>query len=418
MAVTYIPQIKDIQEANTLLNKVVIHTPLSVNLNLSDRYKATIYLKREDLQIVRSYKIRGAYNKIASLDKRCLKNGVICASAGNHAQGVAYSCHLLGIKGIIVMPSITPKQKIRQVEMFGKDFVEIILHGDTYDDAFIEATRISSEKEITFIHPFNDQKVIEGQGTVGLEILQNAMKAIDYLFIPIGGGGLAAGVAAVFKTLSPSTKLIGVEPEGAPAMQKSMEAGKIISLDKIDKFVDGAAVQRVGELTFPVCKEYLDQVVTVPEGKICTTILKLYNEEAIVAEPAGALTISVLDFFADRIRGKEVVCIVSGSNNDITRTEEIKERSLLYEGVKHYFIVRFPQRAGALREFVDFVLGPTDDITHFEYSKKSSRERGPAVIGIELKSPDDFKPLLERMDKSGIVYEYLNEREDLFQFLI
>ena len=352
------------------------------------------------------------------MEASSLENGVICASAGNHAQGVAYSCQLLGIRCVIVMPSITPKQKIRQVEMFGKEQVEIILYGDTYDDAYEEAVRISQERKSAFIHPFNDRKVIEGQGTVGLEILHLAKKPVDFLFIPIGGGGLAAGVAPVFRTLSPGTKLIGVEPEGAPSMKRSIEAGEIITLNKIDKFVDGAAVQRVGELTFPVCREMLDAVITVPEGKICTTILKLYNEEAIVAEPAGALTISALDYYADEISGKEVVCIVSGSNNDITRTEEIKERSLLFEGVKHYFIVRFAQRAGALREFVDSVLGPDDDITHFEYSKKSSRERGPAVIGIELKSPADFAPLLQRMDDSGIVYEYLNEREDLFQFLV
>jgi len=414
----YLPQVKDIQEANTRLNSVVTHTPLALNLNLSDRYKADVYLKREDLQIVRSYKIRGAYNKMASLDRSVLGNGIICASAGNHAQGVAYSCQLLGIDGIIVMPSITPKQKIRQVEMFGKGRIEIILFGDTYDDAHGEALRLSNENKITFIHPFDDKKVIEGQGTVALEILQDARKPVDYLFIPIGGGGLAAGVAAVFSTLSPHTRLIGVEPEGAPSMKNSIEHGEVVTLEKIDKFVDGAAVQRVGDLTFPVCRDLLSDVITVPEGKICTTILKLYNEDAIIAEPAGALTISALDFYAEKITGKSVVCIVSGSNNDITRTEEIKERSLLYEGVKHYFIVRFPQRAGALREFVDNVLGPTDDITHFEYSKKSNREKGPAVIGIELKSPDDFKPLLERMEQVGIIYEYLNDREDLFQFLV
>lgn len=418
MAGHYIPLLKDIQEASTLLNNVVDQTPLTLNLNLSDKYTASIYLKREDLQIVRSYKIRGAYNKIASLKKKELSNGVICASAGNHAQGVAYSCQLLGIRGVIVMPSITPRQKIRQVEMFGKGMVEIILHGDTYDDAYEEAIRLSHFQNAAFIHPFDDPKVIEGQGTVALEILQNAKKTIDYLFIPIGGGGLAAGVSSVFKVLSPETIIIGVEPEGAPAMQQSIERGELITLEEIDKFVDGAAVKRVGELTYPVCRDFLDKVITVPEGKICTTILKLYNEEAIVAEPAGALTISALDYFADEISGKEVVCIVSGSNNDITRTEEIKERSLLFEGLKHYFIVRFPQRAGALREFVDDVLGPTDDISHFEYSKKSSREKGPAVIGIELKSPSDFKPLLQRMDTSGFIYEYLNEREDLFQFLI
>jgi threonine dehydratase len=274
------------------------------------------------------------------------------------------------------------------------------------------------KKQAAFIHPFDDPRVIEGQGTVGLEILFNAGFQVDYLLIPVGGGGLAAGVASVFKTLSPDTKIIGVEPEGAPAMQRSLEVNRIITLDKIDKFVDGAAVQRVGELTFPVCRQFLDNVMTVPEGKVCTTILQLYNEEAIVVEPAGALSISALDFLGDEITGKNVVSIVSGSNNDITRTEEIKERSLLYEGLKHYFIVRFPQRAGALREFVNDILGPGDDITHFEYNKKSSREKGPAVIGIELKNPDDFNGLISRMDDKGIIYEYLNDRPDLFQFLV
>jgi len=397
----YLPQVKDIQEANTRLNSVVTHTPLALNLNLSDRYKADVYLKREDLQIVRSYKIRGAYNKMASLDRSVLGNGIICASAGNHAQGVAYSCQLLGIDGIIVMPSITPKQKIRQVEMFGKGRIEIILFGDTYDDAHGEALRLSNENKITFIHPFDDKKVIEGQGTVALEILQDARKPVDYLFIPIGGGGLAAGVAAVFSTLSPHTRLIGVEPEGAPSMKNSIEHGEVVTLEKIDKFVDGAAVQRVGDLTFPVCRDLLSDVITVPEGKICTTILKLYNEDAIIAEPAGALTISALDFYAEKITGKSVVCIVSGSNNDITRTEEIKERSLLYEGVKHYFIVRFPQRAGALREFVDNVLGPTDDITHFEYSKKSNREKGPAVIGSNSNHRMISNPCWKEWNRSG-----------------
>lgn len=414
----YMPRVQDIQEASTRLKDVVEHTPLARNLNLTEKLGANVYLKREDLQVVRSYKIRGAYNKISTLSRETLKNGIVCASAGNHAQGVAYSCRLLGIHGTIVMPSITPKQKIRQVQMFGRDQIEIILEGDTYDDAHQRALDFCSERHAAFIHPFDDPQVIEGQGTVGLEILYSAGFPIDYLLIPVGGGGLAAGVASVFKTLSPETKLIGIEPEGAPAMKKSIEEGRIVTLEKIDKFVDGAAVRRVGDLTFPVCCELLDRVITVPEGKICTTILQLYNEEAIVVEPAGALSISALDLLGEEIKGKNVVSIVSGSNNDITRTEEIKERSLLYEGLKHYFIVRFPQRAGALREFVNDVLGPGDDITHFEYNKKSSREKGPAVIGIELKNPDDFTHLIDRMEKKGIVYEYLNDRPDLFQFLV
>lgn len=415
---SYFPQIQDITNAKIRLNDVILHTPLQKNMNLSEEFKANVLLKREDLQVVRSYKLRGAYNKISQLSKEELAKGIVCASAGNHAQGVAYSCRKLGIFGKIYMPATTPKQKIRQVEMFGKDNVEVDLMGDTYDDSYNLALEDCTKSGMVFIHPFDDQEIIEGQATVGVEILQDTKKQIDFLFIPIGGGGLAAGVGAYFKQVSPQTKIIGVEPEGAPSMQASFNAGKIVALDKIDKFVDGAAVQRVGDLTFEICKQVIDEVITVPEGKICTKILELYNRDAIVIEPAGALSIAALDFFKDQIKGKNVVCIVSGSNNDITRTEEIKERSLLYEGLKHYFIVRFPQRAGALRTFVDVVLGPNDDITHFEYSKKTNREKGPAVIGVEVQKKEDFQGLIQRLEENGFVYEYLNDRPDLFQFLI
>ena len=399
----YFPQIKNISQAKIRLNDVILHTPLQKNINLSEEFKANIFLKREDLQLVRSYKLRGAYNKIAQLSAEELEKGVVCASAGNHAQGVAYSCRELGISGKIYMPATTPKQKIRQVEMFGKEHVKVILEGDTYDDSYQLAMEDCRKTGMIFIHPFDDQDIIEGQATVGLEIQQDTKEQIDYLFIPIGGGGLAAGVGAYFKQVSPTTKIIGVEPAGAPSMQRSIEAGKVTVLDKIDKFVDGAAVQKVGDITFEICKEVVDQIQPVPEGKICTKILELYNRDAIVIEPAGALSIAALDFFKEEIKGKNVVCIVSGSNNDITRTEEIKERSLLYEGLKHYFIVRFPQRAGALRIFVDVVLGPTDDITHFEYSKKTNREKGPAVIGIELQNKDDLKGLIQRMQENGFI---------------
>jgi len=400
------------------LNEIVLQTPLQKNLNLSEEYQANIFLKREDLQIVRSYKIRGAYNKISQLSKIEREKGVVCASAGNHAQGVAYSCRLLGIDGKIYMPTTTPKQKINQVKMFGKNYVDVVLFGDTYDDAHRAALEDCKKTGMAFIHPFDDAQIIEGQATAGLEILQDSKEPIDFLFIPIGGGGLAAGIGSYFKQISPATKIIGVEPAGAPSMQKSLEANEVVTLEKIDKFVDGAAVQRVGELTFEICKEVLDEVKSVPEGKICTKILELYNRDAIVIEPAGALSIAALDFYREEIKGKNVVCIVSGSNNDITRTEEIKERSLLYEGLKHYFIVRFPQRAGALRIFVDVVLGPTDDITHFEYSKKTNREKGPAIVGIEVQKKEDFQGLVQRMEENGFVYEYLNENPDLFQFLI
>jgi threonine dehydratase len=414
----YFPQLKNINRAKINLNEVIMHTPLQQNLNLSDEFGANILLKREDLQVVRSYKLRGAFNKITHLSNTELENGVVCASAGNHAQGVAYSCQKLAIKGKIYMPATTPKQKIKQVKMFGKKFVEVILTGDTYDDAHNAAMEDCEKTGMAFIHPFDDPQIIEGQATVGLEILQDTKKNIDYIFIPVGGGGLAAGVGAYFKQMSPNTKIIGVEPAGAPSMKKSIDAGKVVEMKKIDKFVDGAAVQKVGEITFAVCKEVIDDFVAVPEGKICTKILELYNQNAIVIEPAGALSIAALDFYKDEIKGKNVVCIVSGSNNDNTRTEEIKERSMLYEGLKHYFIVRFPQRSGALRTFVDVVLSPTDDVTHFEYSKKNNREKGPALIGIEVQKKEDFNGLVQRMEENGFIYEYINENEDLFRLLI
>jgi threonine dehydratase len=415
---TYFPQLQDITRAKITLNEMALHTPLQKNQGLSEEFKANILLKREDLQTVRSYKIRGAFNKITRLSKDDLAKGVVCASAGNHAQGVAYSCSKLKIKGKIYMPATTPRQKIRQVEMFGKNNVEVVLTGDTYDAAEAAALNDCRQTGTAFIHPFDDEQIIEGQATVGLEILQDTKDPIDYIFIPVGGGGLIAGVGAYFKQMSPHTKIIGVEPAGAPSMQKSLEAGEVVELKEIDKFVDGAAVKKVGEVTFKVCQKVIDQMVTIPEGRVCTKILELYNHDAIVTEPAGALSIAALDLFKNEIKGKNVVCIVSGSNNDITRMEEIKERSLLYEGLKHYFIVRFPQRAGALRTFVDLVLGPTDDITHFEYSKKTSREKGPAVIGIEVQKKEDFNGLVQRMKENGFVFEYLNEKPDLFQFLI
>lgn len=411
---TLFPNLDDIYRAAGRLRKVISHTPLQQNLNLSERYEANILLKREDLQIVRSYKIRGAYNKMAQLKSDAI---VVCASAGNHAQGVAYACRLMSIKGTIFMPTTTPNQKVKQVKMFGKEFVEVRLVGDTFDDSFAASLKFCEEQSATFVHPFDDLQVIEGQATVGLEIFKDADVKIDYLLLAIGGGGLVSGVSAVFKQLSPHTKIIGVEPLGAPAMKTSLEKGELVTLEEIDKFVDGAAVKRVGDLTFEICKQNLDACLLVPEGKVCSTILQLYNEEAIVAEPAGALTIAALDFIKDEIKGKNVVCLVSGGNNDITRTEEIKERSLLYEGLKHYFIIRFPQRAGALREFLN-VLGPDDDIALFEYVKKTSRENGPALVGIELKDKNEFEPLLERMNEAKIIYEYINDRQDLFGFLV
>ena len=414
----YFPNIEDIRKAATTISAVADITPLLESIRYSKIFNASILLKREDLHRVRSYKIRGAFNKINSLSAEERKRGVVCASAGNHAQGVAFACNHLGIKGTIYMPSVTPKQKVEQTEMFGGDWVTIVLQGDTFDDSSKAAIQFCEEHQKVFVHPFNDPKTIEGQATVGLEAIHQSKKEIDYVFVAIGGGGLAAGLCGVFKALSPNTKIIGVEPAGAPSMKTSIENGVNTELTQIDKFVDGAAVQRVGDLTFEICKEYLDAVITVPEGKVCQTILDLYNRDAIVVEPAGALTISALDQYAKEIEGKNVVCIVSGSNNDITRTAEIKERALLFANLKHYFIVRFPQRPGALKEFVAEILGPTDDITHFEYSKKSSKENAPAIVGIELKSPEDLDPLINRMKANNFFGDYLNNKPDLFQYLV
>lgn len=412
------PLFASIEQAQKQLTGVISTTPLTVNVNLSDEFQANVLLKREDLQVVRSYKIRGAYNKISSLNEAERRHGIVCASAGNHAQGVAYSCQLLKIHGKIYMPKTTPKQKIKQVQLFGKSFVEIVLVGDTFDDAYQHAVEEAISKKLVFVHPFDDLQVIAGQGTVGLEILQSHSQTIDYVFVPIGGGGLAAGLSTVFRHLSPNTKIIGVEPSGAPAMKNSIALGKNTALDRIDKFVDGAAVKQVGHLTFDICKKTLDDVVLVPEGKVCTTILRLYNEEAMVVEPAGALAISALDYYKDEIKGKTVVCLVSGSNNDILRTEEIKERSLLFEGLKHYFMIQFPQRPGALKEFVNDILGDDDDITYFQFAKKNNRETGPVVVGLELKNKEDIGSIKSKMQAKNFQYQYLNEMPDLYTQLI
>ena len=404
-------------DAAQRLKKVVNRTPLTFNHNLSKKYQCNVFLKREDLQVVRSYKLRGAYNMMSSLPAGQLQKGVVCASAGNHAQGFAYSCKKLNTKGVVFMPIITPKQKISQTKMFGEDFIEIKLVGDTFDDCAITAKQFTEENGMTFIPPFDDYRIIEGQGTVGVEILED-QSDIDYIFVPVGGGGLSAGVGSYFKTYSPKTKIIGLEPEGAPAMLEALKAGHPVTLDNIERFVDGAAVKRVGDLTFSICKDVLDDMHLIPEGKVCSTILKLYNEDAIVVEPAGALSIAALDDYASEIKGKNVVCIVSGSNNDIDRMQEIKERSLQYEGLKHYFLISFAQRPGALKEFVNNVLGPTDDITRFEYMQKTNKENGPALVGVELQSRSDYNSLLSKMKDSNIGFSEINKNDQLFGYLI
>jgi threonine dehydratase len=407
----------DINAAAETLKNVSLKTPLQFHKKLSEKFKAEIYIKREDLQVVRSYKIRGAYNLIQSLTADQHKRGVVCASAGNHAQGVAFSCRQLNIKGIIYMPAITPKQKINQVKMFGGENTEIVLIGDTFDECQEHALEYTRAHKMTFIPPFDHLKVIEGQGTVGKEIFDE-VSGVDYIFVPIGGGGLCAGISQYALTYSPNTKLVGVEPLGAPSMKEALKAGKPVVLDKIQRFVDGASVKKVGDITFELSKDSIVDMLLVPEGKVSSTILQLYNEDAIVAEPAGALSIAALEQYAEQIKGKKIVCILSGGNNDIDRMQEIKERSLLYEGLKHYFIVRFAQRPGALKEFVNHILGPTDDIVRFEFIQKHNKETGPALIGIEVKSQEDFKGLMDRMDSYKLNYTVVNQNENLFEYLV
>lgn len=416
MTTTIASSLNIIAAAETLKN-IVLKTPLQFHRKLSEKFKAEIYIKREDLQVVRSYKIRGAYNLIQSLTEDQRKRGVVCASAGNHAQGVAFSCRQLDIQGVIYMPAITPKQKINQVRMFGGDKIEIVLIGDTFDECQAHALEYTAQHEMTFIPPFDHLKVIEGQGTVAKEIFDE-LSAVDYIFVPIGGGGLCAGVSQYTVTYSPHTKIVGVEPQGAPSMKEALKAGKPVILDTIQRFVDGASVKKVGDITFRLSKDSLVDMLLVPEGKVSSTILQLYNEDAIVAEPAGALSIASLDQYADQLKGKKVVCILSGGNNDIDRMNEIKERSLLYEGLKNYFIVRFAQRPGALKEFVNHILGPTDDIVRFEFIQKHNKETGPALIGIEVKSKEDFNSLIERMNDYKLNYTLVNQNENLFEYLV
>ncbi|MEQ8364612.1 MAG: threonine ammonia-lyase IlvA [Cyclobacteriaceae bacterium] len=407
----------DIDLASVVLQKVAIKTPLQYHRKLSEKLGCDLYLKREDLQTVRSYKIRGAYNLLQSLSANQRKNGVVCASAGNHAQGVAFSCRELNIQGVIYMPAITPKQKINQVRMFGGENVEIILIGDTFDECQYHALLHAKNHKMEFIPPFDHLKIIEGQGTVAKEILADQPN-IDFIFIPVGGGGLCAGVSSYLKTFSPKTKIIGVEPQGAPSMTEALKAGKPVVLDKIQNFVDGASVKKVGDITFEFCKDAISEMLLVPEGKVSSTILQLYTEDAIVAEPAGALSIAALEQLADHLRGKTVVCVISGGNNDIDRMQEIKERSLLHEGLKHYFIVRFAQRPGALKEFVNHILGLDDDIVRFEFIQKHNKETGPALIGIEVRNETDFHLLVSRMNSEKINYTLINQNENLFEYLV
>ncbi|RJP47082.1 MAG: threonine dehydratase [Armatimonadetes bacterium] len=409
---------KSIEEAAKNLEGIAQKTPLQYCARLSEFFGAKIYLKREDLQKVRSYKIRGAYNKISSLDEDEKKNGIVCASAGNHAQGVAFSAAKMKIKGIIFMPTATPLQKINKVKQFGGKWVDIKLTGATFDESCKAAKKFALEHNMAFIPPFDDEKVICGQGTVGKEIFDAFEGNIDIILCPVGGGGLIAGVSTFAKEKRPETEVIGVEPQGAGGMYESLKTGQVVTLDKIDTFVDGAAVKAVGEKTFKIALRNVEEIILVPEGQVCTTMIELYQNEGIITEPAGALTVSALINLTEKIKGKTIVCIISGGNNDILRYPEIMERSLVYQGLKHYFLIEFAQKPGQLRQFVDQALGVNDDIVRFEYIKKTDKERGPALIGVELTKREDYKKLLSRMDKLEIKYTVLKENDLLYSYLI
>lgn len=412
---------EDIEEAFLKLKDTVKQTPLEKDMYLSQKFDCNVYLKREDLQWVRSFKLRGAYYAINQLTDEERANGVSCASAGNHAQGIAFTAKQLEIKAVIFMPVTTPAQKINQVKFFGGEFVQIELIGDTFDDCLKHALDYTEQFGLNFIDPFDNINTIAGQGTIAKEIVDYAEEEdikFDYCFAAIGGGGLISGVGTYLKDTMPTTQVIGVEPLGASSMAQSVKANKIVTLTDIDKFVDGASVGKVGQLTFEISKNVVDDFIAVDEGEVCSSILDMYSKQAIIAEPAGALSVTALNHYKNEIKGKNVICIVSGGNNDINRMKEIEERSLLFEDMKHYFIVNFPQRPGALREFVNEVLGPNDDITKFEYLKKSSQNTGSVIIGIQLKDHNDLDQLYKNVSEFDPKYIYINKNKMLYSLLI
>ncbi|WP_314067774.1 threonine ammonia-lyase IlvA [uncultured Vagococcus sp.] len=409
---------EEVEAAYDVLKEVVRRTPLQHDEYLSQKYQCQVYLKREDLQRVRSFKLRGAYYAISQLTEKQLAKGVVCASAGNHAQGVAYTCQAMKVKATIFMPTTTPNQKISQVKFFGGEYVTIQLVGDTFDASAKASRQYGEDHNQAFIDPFNDKHVIAGQGSLAVEMLADLDGQADMVFAAIGGGGLISGVSTYVKAVSPQTKIIGVEPKGARSMAEALRVGHSVELKKVDTFVDGAAVKKVGDKNLAHVEAYVDEVIDVEEGLVCSTILELYTRQAIVAEPAGALSIAALADNREEIKGKTVICIVSGGNNDINRMQEIDERSLIYEGLKHYFLINFPQRPGALREFVTDILGPHDDITKFEYTKKVNRGSGPVIIGVLLADKNDSQALKERMAEFDPSYIDLNQDQMLFTLLV
>jgi len=407
-----------IDEAAPRVAAVATRTPLELNTRLSEATGAQVWLKREDLQPVRSYKIRGAYNLIVQLDEETRSRGVVAASAGNHAQGVALACRRLGVRGRIFVPGTTPRQKRTRIVALGGSDVEVVVIGDSYEDAFRAAQQDAADTGAVLVPAFDDPRTIDGQGTVAPEIVDQLGAAPDVLVVPVGGGGLIAGLATWMHEHHPDTRIVGVEPAGAASMTAALAAGGPTRLASVDPFVDGAAVGIVGAHTFPLVRDAGAEILTVDEGHVCTEMLRLYQSDGIIAEPAGALATAILDAGLDIAPGSTVVCVVSGGNNDISRYGEILERSLIHQGVKHYFLVSFPQEPGALRRFLDEILGPDDDITLFDYVKRNNRETGPALIGVELARPDDLAGLLTRLDDSPLGVERVAPGSPLFHYLV
>ncbi len=410
--------IDDVRAAAHRLAPLGVLTPLQLNERLSQRYDAMVWVKREDLQVVRSYKIRGAFNFIARLSPDALAVGVVCASAGNHAQGVAWSCRHLGVRGAVFLPMRTPRQKVARIQALAGDLVDLHFAGESFDDALAAAGVYAAETGATVVPTFDHPATIAGQGTVALEIVEQLDAAPDIVVVPVGGGGLVSGMAVVLDGLGAGTEVVGVQPAGAPAMVRSLEAGQRVTIEIEDDFVDGAVVRTPGALTFAIVRDLVKHLEVVEEGRVCTEQLDLYQVDGIVAEPAGALATAALDAIAEEIVGKSVVCVLSGGNNDVARYDEIIERSLVHQGLKHYFIVDFPQRPGALRQFLDECLGPSDDIVLFEYIKKNDREFGPAVVGVQLAERDDLISLLQRIATSGLDVQLMPPDSPVFRLLV
>ncbi|HKP42276.1 threonine ammonia-lyase IlvA [Mycobacterium sp.] len=408
----------DIDEAAQRISGVVARTPLQISERLSEATGATVYLKREDLQTVRSYKLRGAHNLLMQLSDEEIAAGVVCSSAGNHAQGFAMACRSMGIHGRVYVPGKTPKQKRDRIRYHGGEFIELIVVGKTYDEAAAAALDDVARTGATLVPPYDDPRTMAGQGTIAAEILDQLDGEPDLVIVPVGGGGCIAGITTYLAERTTGTSVLGIEPAGAAAMIAALAAGEPVTLGHVDQFVDGAAVNRAGTLTYAALAAAGDMVsiTTVDEGAVCTAMLDLYQNEGIIAEPAGALSVAGL-MEADIEPGSTVVCVISGGNNDVSRYNEVLERSLVHLGLKHYFLVDFPQEPGALRRFLDTVLGPGDDITLFEYVKRNNRETGEALVGIELGSAADFDGLLSRMQASDLHVEALEPGSPAYRYL-